>query len=78
MADFMLDKITSEEYNIMHHYRDWYAWCDDRSSNCKPAPIREVLKEWANANTDLCTLLGGNLMISKEFVFEKPEDELSD
>ena len=78
MADFMLDKITSEEYNIMHHYRDWYAWCDDRSSNCKPAPIREVLKEWANANTDLCTLLGGNLMISKEFVFEKPEDELRD
>ena len=78
MADFMLDKITSDEYNLLHCYRDWYAWCDDRSSNCKIAPIREVLKEWANANTDLCTLLGGNLIISKEFVFEKPEDELRD
>ena len=78
MADFMLDKITSEEYNIMHCYRDWYAWYDGHSSNCNVVPIREVLKEWANANTDLYTLLGGNLIISKEFVFEKPEDELRD
>lgn len=74
----MLDKITSDEYNLLHCYRDWYAWCDDRTNNCRVKPIREVLQEWAKSNTDLCTLLGGELILSKEFVFEKPEDELRD
>lgn len=72
----MLDKITSEEYDLLHRYRDWYGWQGERSNSSKIKPIREVLGEWARANTDLCTLLGGELMLSKEFVFEKAETEL--
>ena len=73
----MLDKITSDEYEILEYYREWFGWHEDYSRNCHTIPVNEVLREeWANANINLCKLLGDNLIISKELEFEMSEEEL--
>ena len=72
------DKITSTEYDMLHAWRDWYAWGDEKSDTARIKPIRDILQEWDNSNKDLCTLLGGELMVTKGFEFCKAPDELRD
>jgi hypothetical protein len=79
MEKIMLDKITDNEYTLMHHYRDWYAWSDSDSyiNHDRTISVRSVLeKVWAKTNQTLFNLLGNELIISKELSFEKSEDEL--
>ena len=69
----LLEKITEHEYKMLEQYRDWYAWSDEKASNCKTLPITEILVEWAKSKKDLYALFGNELMIHKDFEFHKPE-----
>ena len=75
----LLDLITPEEYDMMAHYRDWYAWSIEQSHDCQPISIRGLLaKPWAEEKQDLYKLLGNSLMVTKEFSYEKDIGTLKD
>lgn len=74
----LLDMITSDEYYLLEAWRDWYAWGDEKADEGRIKPIREILLEWEKSNQDLYTLLGNSLMVTRNFEFCKPEDELRD
>ena len=74
----LLDMITTDEYHLLEAWRDWYAWGDEKSDVNRIKPIREILTEWEKSNQDLYSLLGNSLMVTKNFEFCKPEDELRD
>ena len=44
------DKITSTEYDMLHAWRDWYAWGDEKADTARIKPIRDILQEWDNSN----------------------------
>lgn len=74
----MRNKITELEYKMMTKWRDWYGWQEAPTQDCEVLPIREILEEWENSKGDLFTLLGGNLILTKEVSFEKSPNQLVD
>ena len=74
----MRNKITETEYKMMESYRNWYAWQDTPSNDCKSIPVRDVLEEWEDAKGDLFQLLGNELIVTKPVSFEKDIHELQD
>ena len=75
----MLEKISDEEYAMLSIWRNTYARNENESSNCEDVNIKEILsKSWAIHNKDLFRLLGGNLIVTKQFAYEKSHDELVD
>ena len=72
----LLNKITENEYKMLDLYRQWYSFHTDGSGNKPVAPIKEVLGEWERSNQDLYKLLGENLIITKDFSYEKGHDEI--
>lgn len=74
----LVDKITNEEIEMLTNYRDWYAWQEDDLAGSLTLPIREILsKAWEPNNHLLYKLLGNQLIITKDFHYEKSVDELS-
>lgn len=76
MIETLLGQITEDEYCTLNTYRNYYAYEDD-IEKCKEIPIRDVLVEWANSNVDLYQLLGNQLMLTKDFEFNKSTFELN-
>lgn len=77
MENILLDKITPNEYKMMDNWRNWYGWSENSTSSCNPIDIKEILSIcWAKDKQTLFKLLGENLIISREFSYEKSEDEL--
>lgn len=75
----LLEKISDEEYAMLSMWRDGYGWDEDESSDCQTVDVKEVLaKSWAIHNKDLYRLLGGNLIVTKQFTYEKSHDQLVD
>lgn len=74
----LLDAITEEEYSILTRYRDWYAYTSTKiCSSSEVKSIREILSySWALEKKDLYKLLGNNLILSKDFYYEKETEEL--
>lgn len=73
----LLDKITEEEYQMMTKYRDWYAWSSNENMNCNTVSIRKILQaSWEQNKQNLYHLLGDNLMIKQEFLYEKSSHEM--
>ena len=72
----MRNKITETEYKMMSKWRDWYGWQDSPSLACQPIPIKDVLEEWEASKSNLYTLLGDNLTLTKEICFDKSFSEL--
>ena len=71
----LLDKITDDEYNMMKHWRDWYAWQESQKE--KPISIKELLKiAYEPSKQLLYQLLGNNLKISENFEYSRESDEL--
>ena len=72
----LLSKISETEYEMLSKYRDWYA-NDSALAHNRMVSIRDILSAaWAKNNMVLYKLLGENLILSKEFVYEKSSDEL--
>lgn len=74
----LLDKISVEEYKMMENYRNWYAYDEDYGDPSKAVSIKELLDcSWNSSKQDLFNLLGGkDLIINKEFSYEKSQDEI--
>lgn len=77
METNLLDLITEEEYDMLTNYRNWYAWGEDKTDNCKIFTIRDILsKAWNKEKLNLFHLLGNQLILEKEYIYEKSVDEL--
>lgn len=77
MTEYLLDKITENEYSMLNAYREWYGWTEAECDNNEPSqPIRTILTEWERSNQNLFTLLGNSLTISKEVEFSRSQDEI--
>ena len=75
----LLEKISEEEYAMLSIWRDSYAWDEEIENGCKILGIKEILsRSWAVNNENLYHLLGDNLIITKEFTYEKSHDQLMD
>jgi hypothetical protein len=75
----LLDVITEEEYRILTRYRDWYAYTSTKiCPNSEVKSVREILSySWALEKKILYKLLGNNLILSKDFYYEKEVEELN-
>lgn len=76
----MKNLITPEEYSFMDRYRQDYASNNEAYCNWdNQIPIRNILTPWEKAKSNyLFKLFGDKLILSKEFIFEKPFSELED
>ena len=75
----LLEKISDEEYAMLSMWRDGYGWDEDENSDCQTVDVKQVLaNSWAIHNKDLYRLLGGNLIVTKQFTYEKSHDQLVD
>lgn len=75
----LLEKISDEEYAMLSMWRDGYGWNEDENSECQTVDVKQVLaNSWAIHNKDLYRLLGGNLIVTKQFTYEKSHDQLVD
>lgn len=74
---FLLDLISDDEYLMLEDWRDQYAWSEGSDLCGEKVSIRSILSaSWAKNNETLYYLLGDNLVIAKEFSYEKSSDEL--
>lgn len=60
------EKITDEEYEALHDYRENWAYQSDNPDYSLQVPIKEVLFEWEEEKVNLFHLLGDNLILTKE------------
>ena len=75
----LLEKITDEELEMITTYRENYAFHTNVTyGHYSFADSKEVLKEWASAKEELFKLFGENLILKKDFTYERSSDQLMD
>ena len=76
----LLEKITDEELEMITTYRENYAFHTSATyyGHYSFADSREVLREWASAKQELFKLFGENLILKKDFTYERSNDQLMD
>lgn len=79
MEQQLLSKISKEEYEILNYYRDRWGWSQNGTGARSILSIRSILeKSWAIHKQNLFKLFGNQLIIEKDFCYEKEADELMD
>lgn len=76
----MLEKITEQEIEMMDFYRNTYAFDPDGEPTgaISQMPIKELLQTWEQNKSILYSLLGNELIISKDFEYTKSIEELQE
>lgn len=71
----MFDKITAEEKQMMEFYLEEYACRSDANER---ETLEEILKPWEKEKAELYKMFGENLILSKSYTYQLPQNDLYD
>lgn len=76
----LIEKITEQEFEIMNFYRNSYEFDPEGEPTgaISQMPIKELLQTWEQNKSILYSLLGNELIISKDFEYTKSIEELQE
>ena len=70
-------KLSAADCNLIETYISYYGGCDASEITLK-SPLEHILRFWSKNKNDLCNVLGGEVIVSKEVSFAKPIDIIAD